>query len=60
MMSAIEMPSCGMKFLPSFMKSGTGIQAILRFCLSSLKGSSVGNTEGSDLWSMLLRWLHAV
>jgi hypothetical protein len=27
----IEMASCGMMFLPNFMKIGIGVQAILRF-----------------------------
>jgi hypothetical protein len=31
MMYAIDMASCGMIYLPSFMKIGTGVQAILRF-----------------------------
>jgi hypothetical protein len=46
MMYAIEMPSCGMIFLPSFMKIGTGIQVILRFLLSNLNGYTVGVTHG--------------
>jgi hypothetical protein len=33
MMYAIEMASCGMIYLPSFVNIGTGVQAILRFCL---------------------------
>jgi hypothetical protein len=31
------------------MKTGTGVQAILRFSLSNLKGCSVGITDGRDL-----------
>jgi hypothetical protein len=42
---AIEMASCGMIYTPSFMKIGTGVQAILRFCLSNLRGCEVGITE---------------
>jgi hypothetical protein len=33
----IEMASCGMTYIPSFKKTGTDIQAILRFCLSNFK-----------------------
>jgi hypothetical protein len=40
-MYAVEMASCGVICVPSFMKIGTGIQTILRFCLSKLKGYSV-------------------
>jgi uncharacterized protein YraI len=45
-MYTVQMASCGMTNLPSFMKIGTGIQAILRFCLSNLKGCNVGITDG--------------
>jgi hypothetical protein len=31
MIYAVEMASCGMKYLPSFIKIGTVVQAILRF-----------------------------
>jgi hypothetical protein len=33
----------------SFMKIDTGIEGILRFCLSNLKFCNVGVTGGSDL-----------
>jgi hypothetical protein len=36
-MYAIEMVSHGIISIPSFMKIGTGVQAILRFCLINLK-----------------------
>jgi hypothetical protein len=49
MMYAAEMTSCGMMYLPSFMKIGTGGQAILRFCLSNLNGCNVSITEERDL-----------
>jgi hypothetical protein len=39
---AVEVASCGMIYIPSFMKIGIGVQAILRFYLSSLKGCHVG------------------
>jgi hypothetical protein len=45
-----------MTCVPSFMKSGTGVHAILRFCLNSLRSCNVGNTDGRDLWSSLVRW----
>jgi hypothetical protein len=44
MMYAIEMPSCGMLSLPSFMKIGTGVQAISRFRLSNLNGCNIDIT----------------
>jgi hypothetical protein len=48
-MYAVEMASCGMIYLPSFVKISTGVQAILRFCLRNLRGSNVGITNGRDL-----------
>jgi hypothetical protein len=42
---AVELASCGMIYLPSFMKIGIGIQSILRFCLRNFKGCSVGITD---------------
>jgi hypothetical protein len=32
-----------------YMKIGTGIQAIIRFCLSSMRSCNVGITDGMDL-----------
>jgi hypothetical protein len=46
---AVEMGSGGMIYTPTFMKTGTGVQAILRFCLSNLRGCTVGITDGRDL-----------
>jgi hypothetical protein len=40
------MGSGGMINIPSFMKIGMGVQAILRFCLSNLRGCNVGITDG--------------
>jgi hypothetical protein len=37
MMYAVEMASCGMIYLLSFMTIGTGVQVILRFCLINLR-----------------------
>jgi hypothetical protein len=45
---AADMPSCGMIYIPSFMKIGTGVQAV-RFCFSNLNDCNVGITEGRDL-----------
>jgi hypothetical protein len=45
----VEIASCGMMHMSSFMKIGTGLQAILRFYLSSLKGCDVGITDATDL-----------
>jgi hypothetical protein len=35
---AVEMDSCGMIYLSSFMKFGIGVQAILKFHLRNLRG----------------------
>jgi hypothetical protein len=48
-MLAVEIASCGMIYFPSSLNIGTGVQAILRFCLSNLKGYNVGITDGRDL-----------
>jgi hypothetical protein len=40
----IDMASFGMIYMLSFMKIGSGVQAILRFCLRN-----VGITDGEDL-----------
>jgi hypothetical protein len=42
------LPSCGMTYIPSFMKIGTGIQAISGVCLRNLGGCNVGITDGRD------------
>jgi uncharacterized protein YraI len=42
----VEMASCDMIYIPSFMTIGAGVQAILRFCLSYLIGCNVGITDG--------------
>jgi hypothetical protein len=43
---AVEMASCGIIYLPSFMKIGIGVQAILRIVLRILRGCDVGITDG--------------
>jgi hypothetical protein len=45
----VEMALYSMIYVPSFMKIGTDIQAVLRFCLSNLRGCNVGVTNGRDL-----------
>jgi hypothetical protein len=40
---------CCMIYVTRFMKIGTGVQAILRFCFRNLRGSNVGITGGRDL-----------
>jgi hypothetical protein len=49
MMYAIEMTSCDMMYLPSFVKIGPGVQTILRFCLRNLRGCNIGTTDETDL-----------
>jgi hypothetical protein len=48
-MCAVEIVSCGMICVPSFIKIGTGVQAILRFCFRNLRGCNVGITDERDL-----------
>jgi uncharacterized protein YraI len=48
-MNAVEMPSRDMILLPSFVKIGTGVRAILRSCLSNLNGCNVNITAGKKL-----------
>jgi hypothetical protein len=45
----VQMVSCGMIYIPSFIKVGTSVQAILRFCLRNLRGCNVGITDGRYL-----------
>jgi hypothetical protein len=49
MTCAVEMASCGMICIPSFMKTGADIQAIVRFCPRNLRVSNVGITDERDL-----------
>jgi hypothetical protein len=46
---ATKMDSCGMIYIQSFMKTGTGVQAILRFRLRNFRDSNVGIIDGRDL-----------
>jgi hypothetical protein len=57
MRHTVEMTSDGMIYIPSFMKIGTGVQAILRF--SPLRNPGVSNagiTDGWDLRITPFRW----
>jgi hypothetical protein len=53
---AVGLASCGMVHVQSFMKTGTGIQAMMRFCLRNLRGCNVGITNGTDFLITPLRW----
>jgi hypothetical protein len=41
MQYAVEMASYGMIYVPRFMKTGTGFQAVLRVCLRNLRGCNM-------------------
>jgi hypothetical protein len=45
-----EIASCGIIPVPSFLKIGTGVQAILRFFLRNLRGCNVGITDGRNFF----------
>jgi hypothetical protein len=47
-----------MTYVPNFMKTGTGFQALSRVCPRNLRGCNVGITDGRDLCCTPLRWLH--
>jgi hypothetical protein len=47
--NTIEMVSCGMICIPSFMKIGMGIQALLRSCLRNFRECNVHITDGRVL-----------
>jgi hypothetical protein len=53
---AVEKVSYAMINSPSFMKSGIGIKAILKFGPNELRGRNIGTADGRDLCSMQLRW----
>jgi hypothetical protein len=55
-MYAVEMASCGVIYLPNFIKIATGVQAKLRVYLRNLEGRNAGITDGRDLRSVPLRW----
>jgi uncharacterized protein YraI len=43
------MASGGMIYIPSFMNIGTGVEVILKFCISNFRGCNVGIADGKDL-----------
>jgi hypothetical protein len=49
MSHAVEMNSGGMIYIPSFMTVSLGMLVTLRFFLDSLRGCSVGITNGRNL-----------
>jgi hypothetical protein len=51
----VDVTSDGMIYIPSFMKTYAGVQAILRFSLRNLRGCNAGITDGKDLWVTPLR-----
>jgi uncharacterized protein YraI len=55
MKCTFEMASGGTICIPSFMKIGRGVQAVLRFCLRNFRGCNAGITDGKDL-CLPLRW----
>jgi hypothetical protein len=48
-MYTAEMASCGMTYIPGFMKIRAGIQAIFGFCFNNLRVCIAGITERRDL-----------
>jgi uncharacterized protein YraI len=46
---SVKMASYDKTYSPSFMKIGTGVQVILRFCLRNLRGCNVGISDGRCL-----------
>jgi hypothetical protein len=50
MKCTIEMASEGMIYVPHFMKIGTCVQAIWRFCFRNLRSCNVDISGGRDLW----------
>jgi hypothetical protein len=46
---AIEMASCGMMYIPSFMRNGAGVQSVFRFWPSNLNGGNISVTDARDL-----------
>jgi hypothetical protein len=55
-MYAIEMASCG---IPSFMKMGTGVKAILKIFFRNLRGCNIGIACGRNILITPLMWTQA-
>jgi hypothetical protein len=49
MIYVVEVDSYGMVYLPSFIKTGTGVEAILTFYLRNFRRFNVGNAGRRDL-----------
>jgi hypothetical protein len=47
---AVEIATCYMIYVPSFVKIGTGVQTILRFCPKNLRGCNIGITDGRNFF----------
>jgi hypothetical protein len=47
----VEMVSCGVIYIPSFMKIDAGIQAILWFSLRNMRGCNDGITDRRDFFN---------
>jgi hypothetical protein len=45
----VEMISCGMMYIKSFIKIDAGVQATLMFNLRNLTGCNIGITDGKEL-----------
>jgi hypothetical protein len=56
MMYAVEMGSDAMIYVPSFIKIGTGVKQILKFCLRNLRSRNVCITDGKDFLTTPLIW----
>jgi hypothetical protein len=48
-MYADETASYGMMYLPSFMKIGTGVQAVLKLFLRNLRSCNICIADGRDI-----------
>jgi hypothetical protein len=48
MRCALRWVYAGMIYIPSFVKFGTGVRAVLRFCLRYLTGCNAGITDERD------------
>jgi hypothetical protein len=52
------MDQCGKKSVPSFMKTVTGVRAISRFCLNTLRDCNTVINDERDLRITPCRWSH--
>jgi hypothetical protein len=56
MKHVVEMASCGMMYVPNFMKIGRGVEGILRFCLNNFKGCNDSITHSRNLCNVPMKW----